>query len=188
MSDKVQEFVNFSALKYASKTRMNPKKGDIAYCKDEDAKYGFNGKKWEKLVPVGDQQVAAMSNYEANQQIISQLPAMTNEELEDLVTEINLYENDTLNEFHMMLCKEYSYYTVFQYNPLIESEFHSLGRAVVELLKDLGTIRTYHINKGADIELWVTIKKPGIDGVIEDREETYCFHLFPYNLGVVKYG
>lgn len=174
MSENIKEFVNFSALKYATKTRMNPKKGDIVYCKEEDAKFGFNGDKWEKLVPVGDQQLVSMSNYEANQQIISQLPPMNAEEQGKCLNEIEDYFNKTNNIHYMLLCKEFSYYTLFE--KASYSEFKNLSIAVLTVLSELGIVRTYHINDN-DIELWVTV-----DG------KTHCFHLFAYDLGVVTYG
>ena len=116
-----------------------------------------------------------MSNYEANQQIISQLPPITAKEQQECVNAINIYEKQKSNSYYMLLCKEYSYYTVLIWNP-DEHDFSSLGEGVLLLLTELGTLRTYQVNND-DIELWVTI-----------NEETMCFHLFGYDLGVVTYG
>ena len=118
--------------------------------------------------------MVSMSNYEANQQIISQLPPMNKTEEEKCIEEIDDYFSKTNNNHYMLLCKEFSYYTIFE--KATYTEFKTLSNAVLTVLSELGTIRTYYANP-ADIELWVTVE-----------EETYCFHLFAYDMGVVTYG
>ena len=177
--NKKLTFVNYSALKYATKTRLNPKRGDIAYCEKEDKNYGFNGKVWVPLEKMEDATLpTGLTAYDANKQIVSQLPPMTEEEREAAIETINDFRKRTDNTYYMFLCKECSHYTVFAYNGIGEYDFKTLGEGIFELANSCNfVIKTIHDN-GTDIEIWAEIKENQIE----------CCHLFGYDLGVVTYG
>lgn len=122
---------------------------------------------------------ANMSLYEINQDIISQLPKYTDEQLTDLEKRISEWcdkDDFELNKFFMLLCRDINYYTIFNFNPN-ESDFRFLGEGIVSLLYDTGY--TIHSDEILDdhCEIWV-----------KSEEGTYAFMLFPYDQGVVYYG
>jgi hypothetical protein len=77
----------------------------------------------------------------------------------------------------MLLCKEMSYYTVFE-KDFLEYDCLSLGHGVIECLDNVGTIHGIDDNGEGALEIWVKTSD----------EEVYCMLLFNYDVGVVKVG
>lgn len=119
---------------------------------------------------------AGITLYEMNKMLMSQMPAWTDEQIADKGRKaLERYYNYQVGHY-MLLCKDRSYYTVFEW-----SEFETTGfiDAVLEIVCDLGHIRDMGQNDDDVFEIWITPF---------DEEETYAFFLFPYDLGVVYYA
>lgn len=119
---------------------------------------------------------AGITLYEMNKMLMSQMPAWTDEQIADKGRKaLERYYNYQVGHY-MLLCKDRSYYTVFEW-----SEFETTGfiDSVLEIVCDLGHIRDMGQNDDGVFEIWVTPF---------EEEETYAFFLFPYDLGVVYYA
>lgn len=119
-----------------------------------------------------------MSLYELNKSIIAQCNPL---EIEDISEKINLFDQfniDANNLHYMLLCKEYSYYTIFEFDPM--TSMPTFGAAVCEIISNIGTVYSIELTQDEQaIEIW--IKPDGTD-------ELFVFYLFPYDSGVVYYG
>lgn len=114
--------------------------------------------------------------YDLNKSVINQLEPMTPDEIIDNLNLIEEYYHKFDNSFHMLLCKDYNYYTVFAPNDIITIEFTA---TVYDIIVSLGTIYSIENTEDGAIEIWI---KP------EGEEMPYAFYLFPYDAGVVYYG
>ena len=121
-----------------------------------------------------------MSLYEINQSLISQLPPYDEEKVDDLIERINHWDLDKNCRvtYYMMLNNDKHYYTIFKYeDKATHTDFNTLGKGVVVLLKEMGyTIMSDEIYDD-HCEIWV-----------KDDIETVAYLLFPYDQGVVTYG
>ena len=126
-----------------------------------------------------------LTAYEANKQIIAQLPAMTDEQYVEFENNLTDFLVKTNNEYYMLLNNvDKTYYTLFHKNN--DTEFEAMQDVLIEILNDLGEFITW--SWGVDnesMELWV---KESWDSVIEEtkHEEVFCYHLFGYDAGVVE--
>lgn len=116
-----------------------------------------------------------MTLFEINQQIISQLPIRTHEELKEDLNTICDFDEEQKSDYYMLLCKEISYFTIFEKNNNNNNEFNNLGSAVIAcILEGLGDIVS--IDKlDTEVEIWVKT----FEG------DTVCLHLFNYAQGIV---
>ena len=114
--------------------------------------------------------------YDLNKSVINQLEPMTPDEIIDSLGLIKEYYRKSDNGFHMLLCKDYNYYTIFAPDRIMSSEFTA---TVYDIIVNLGTIYSIENTKDGAIEIWI---KP------EGEEMPYAFYLFPYDAGVVYYG
>ena len=115
--------------------------------------------------------------YDLNKNIINQLDPMTKEEVKSYSGLIAEYKSKSNDNHHMLLCRDYNYYTIFEW-----SEFPPLEKfedAVIEIINELGTVYSIEQLEDGAIEIWI---KP-----IEE-ESVMAFYLFPYDPGVVYYG
>lgn len=114
--------------------------------------------------------------YDLNKSVINQLNPMTSDEIIDNLNLIEEYYHKSDNSFHMLLCKDYNYYTIFAPDDIITIEFTA---TVYDIIVNLGTIYSIENTEDGAIEIWI---KP------EGEEMPYAFYLFPYDAGVVYYG
>jgi hypothetical protein len=114
--------------------------------------------------------------YDLNKSVINQLNPMTPDEIIDNLNLIEEYYHKSDNSFHMLLCKDYNYYTIFAPDDIITIEFTA---TVYDIIVSLGTIYSIENTEDGAIEIWI---KP------EGEEMPYAFYLFPYDAGVVYYG
>lgn len=116
-----------------------------------------------------------MNLYDINKQVISQLPALNTEDVDNSKKIIVEYFNNTLGEYYMLLCNDLKYYTIFSLKetltePIFEDEVIDCVLDFVDNIKSIN----YDENKTA-IEIWFT-----------KDEETYVMYLFDYSLGVIE--
>jgi hypothetical protein len=79
--------------------------------------------------------------------------------------------------YHMLLCKDFNYYTIFTYDSMLS--FPNFSGSVCTIISELGDVYSIEINDDNALEIW--IKPTG-------EESPYVFYLFPYDAGVVYYG
>ena len=89
---------------------------------------------------------------------------------------IGEYYHKSDNSFHMLLCKDYNYYTIFAPDDIVILDFIA---AVYDIIVNLGAVYSIENTEDGAIEIWI---KP------EGEEMPYAFYLFPYDAGVVYYG
>ena len=128
--------------------------------------------------PIEDQKIdTGMSVYELNKQGYAQLLPYDETQIQDAITWINEFSDKNKGKYYMLLCKEMSYYTVFE-KDFLEYDCLSLGHGVIECLDNVGTIHGIDDNGEGALEIWVKTSD----------EEVYCMLLFNYDVGVVKVG
>ena len=114
--------------------------------------------------------------YDLNKSVINQLEPMTLDEIIDNLNLIEEYYHKSENNYHMLLCKDYNYYTIFAFDDIITIEFTA---TVYDIIVGLGAVYSIENTEDGAIEIWI---KP------EGEEKPYAFYLFPYDAGVVYYG
>jgi hypothetical protein len=80
----------------------------------------------------------------------------------------------------MLLCKDISYFTIFQYNCLnFNYEFNDLGDAAITCIQEsIGDIVSIDKKESGEIEIWIKTKE----------DCTYCAYLFNCEQMIVNYG
>ncbi len=120
---------------------------------------------------------AAMNLYDINKQVVSQLPALTQDEFwNDKMSIIDEFFNETEGEYYMMLCNELKYYTLFHIDlegyitePLAAEEACA---CLWEFANEIKSVE--RTEDGAAVEIWIT-----------KDNETYVMYLFDYTGGVI---
>lgn len=145
-------------------------------CTDPKKIYGLNEKR--EWVPINIENKGFEINlYDLNKNIINQLNPLT---IDEINSKANLFENyfdKVENTYHMLLCKDFNYYTIFSFS--VMPEFSSFVEAVIAIITELGEVYSIEMNKDDALEIWI---KP------TEEENPYAFYLFPYDSGVVYYG
>lgn len=147
--------------------------GEIVFCEDTHEYYMRGEDCWMELAI---NENSGLNLYDLNKSIINQLPSLTKEQIFEKKDLIKKYRDNTNNIFHMLLCRDYNYYTIFVEKE--NDEFHNLSDAVLTIVFELGDVYSIEETEDGAIEIW--IKPTG-------EEEPYVFYLFPYDAGVVYY-
>lgn len=149
---------------------------ELIYCKDKEKMYIYN----EELgwIPFeGANGELKLNLYELNKNIINQLEPLTMDEVKAKMEMIKNYYYKTNNTYHMLLCRDYNYYTIFTHDFM--RTFPDFASAVCTIITELGNVYSIENTNDGAMEIWI---KP--DG----EENPYAFYLFPYDAGVVYYG
>lgn len=128
-------------------------------------------------IPEEEQKVQGnlqMNIYELNKQLISQMAALSDEDLEDSKQLIRGYLQEHENEFYMLLCKDISYYTLFHIVDYITEP--AAADEVIECIKEIGTVKSIDRTEDGAIEIWA---QPG-------ESDPLAMYLFPYDAGVIQ--
>ena len=156
---------------------QNHIEGECVYCEENSKIYTWeetNG--WVELATEG--QGFSMNLYDLNKSIVNQLTPLTGSEITAKMEIIYNLHNSTMNSHYMLLCKEYSYYTIFECDTMLNMP--TFGAAVCETINGIGEVYSIEATEdNAAIEIWI---KP--DG----EEDSMVFYLFPYDMGVIYYG
>ena len=129
----------------------------------------WDGAAWKEYEPPK----VEMTLFDMNAQLISQLPTLTEKQINDKIKVINEFENEHSDNYYMLLCKEYGYYTMFVVSQY--TEFKGLGDAVVACLEQFDIRSIEKLDQ--EVEIWIV-----------ENNIPYCMHLFEYGLGVVEFG
>lgn len=147
---------------------LNPQEGEIVQTEDGKVMIYQNGEYKEIKVEGSNLELGL---YELNKQVISQLPSLTDKELDKKIDTINICHEKCVNNFYMLYGKEISYFTLFK----VDEPIH-FAKTVLDCLNEIGEIKAIDPTEdGLAIEIWV---QP------TDKEPT-CLYLFPYDNGLV---
>lgn len=150
--------------------------GEIALCQDLGKIFTWDEDKGWIHLDI-DNKGFELSLYELNKNVISQLDPLTPDEITLKMGMIDDYCEATGNTYHMLLCKDFNYYTIFSFSAM--PTFSSFSEAVCTIITELGEVYSIEQLEDGAMEIW--IKPTG-------EESPYAFYLFPYDAGVVYYG
>lgn len=151
--------------------------GEIVFLTEENLYKVYDNGEWKDLPKANiEGDGISMSLYDLNKSIISQLP-----KLEDLAAATNLineFDNFIDSEYYMLLCRDISYYTIFNHFINSDNEFSNLGEAVLTCAQEIGELISVELttDKGA-IEIWV-----------KTNEDSLCMYLFNCANLIVNWG
>lgn len=152
---------------------FNPTEGQMSYSPETKQIYRFSEKgEWEIVKTEGAG--LNLNMYDLNKQIISQLPDLNDEQIDETTNTIQNYLEETDNKFYMLLCRDINYYTLFNINtPFSEPK---ACNEVIACVAELGAVKSIEKNEDNAIEIWVQPK---------DQDPMVMF-LFPYDGGVIE--
>lgn len=148
---------------------LAPYHGQTVWRSSEDKCYRYDAVEGWQYVPKDNTTEVAMSVYDMNCQIISQLSPLTDDEQHEKSKIITQLIDETRSRFYMLLCRDINYYTVFMRMPEAEE---MMEEVVIDCAKYVGDIKAIEMADGA-VEIWVS-----------NNEGTYAMYLFPYDGGV----
>lgn len=119
---------------------------------------------------------ASIELYELNRSIIEQQGALDQKAIVKAHDVINVFADNTKNNYYMLYGREINYFTVFAKHANWELE--NLALAVYECLANIGTVYSIEVTAEQDaIEIWV---KDTAQDILT------CMYLFPYDSGIVR--
>lgn len=163
---------NFTLLKEMPQNRFE--KGEVAWLTDEEKLVYYNGEKWVEMQ--GSAEGLSLNLYELNKTIINQLEPLSEQELAEREQLINEFDATILSDYYMLLCKDISYYTIFDREKTIFLA-NPLGEEVIDCVKNVGEIMSIDKTEDGNIEIWV-----------RNNEDVMCMYLFDCKSLVVKFG
>ena len=154
---------------------LEPYAGQIVNCEKDGKVYRWDPVEgWELFKFNGD---ISMTAYEINKQIIGQLQIIDEEVLNEKKSLIRDFVSEQHNQFHMLLCRDINYYTVFAIEKKLADE--CIEDVVIECANDIGSIKAIDLTEDKNaIEIWVS----------NNSNETYVLYFFPYDNGVIICG
>lgn len=176
MDNKYLEFKSLEALSNLQSRVNNFQVGEIVYIIDKEKFVMWDGINWidvPKNTSVNTDGLS-MTMYELNKGIISQLPLIT--DFESCRQEVMEFKRKNQGKSYMLLCREISYYTIFQ--PDGNGDFGSFGEAVITCAKDVGNLVSVDHIDGNMVEIWVRTPE----------DDNLCMYLFNCEDFIVTYG
>ena len=155
---------------------QNHEPGEMALCSDTNEIYCWDEKNGWSLIDVEGKGLE-LNLYDLNKNIIDQLDPLTANEVSMKMGLINEYYQKANNTYHMLLCRDFNYYTIFNYDSMLT--LPDFADAVCTIITELGDVYSIELLEDGAMEIW--IKPTG-------EESPYAFYLFPYDAGVVYYG
>ena len=155
---------------------QNHEPGEMALCSDTNEIYCWDEKNGWNLIDVEGKGLE-LNLYDLNKNIIDQLNPLTANEVSMKMGLINEYYQKANNTYHMLLCRDFNYYTIFNYDSMLS--FPDFPSAICTIITELGEVYSIELLEDGAMEIW--IKPTG-------EESPYAFYLFPYDAGVVYYG
>lgn len=151
---------------------QSPPDNEIAVVEEDKKVYIYKDLEWQDYVPNdGGLKISLM---ELNSMLVSQLPALTDEQIDEAKKLIKEYTTTEIANYYMLLNNELRYYTVF----LTKTDFllglKYIEDEVIDCLNDIGTIKSITVNDDGVLECWVTAE-----------DKSYPLFLFDYTKGVI---
>ena len=155
---------------------LEPYAGQYVYCEEDGCYYRWDPVEgWEEVSQNIETEVA-MNMYDINKQIISQLPAISEEKLQEAKKTVREYCTQIKAEYYMLLCRDINYFTVFKMDLKLADE--TVEDVLVDCANYIGTIKSIELTEDKQaIEIWVC-----------DKEDTYAMYMFAYDQGVIVCG
>ena len=155
---------------------QNHEPGEMALCKNTNEIYIWDEEHgWSLITAEG--KGFEMNLYDLNKNVISQLDPLTPGEITMKMSLFKDYCDKANNLYHMLLCRDFNYYTIFNYSSVPNTpDFSSM---VCTVITELGEVYSIELLEDGAMEIW--IRPTG-------EESPYAFYLFPYDAGVVYYG
>jgi hypothetical protein len=155
---------------------LTPEPGQIVYIIDstDDTKgvlKTWTGTEWCDIKADANSEIS-MTSYEINQQLISQLPALSQDKIDEGKELIYNSAQDNYNQYYMLLCRDLNYYTVLKRDPENAAPNDTLEQVVIECAQYLGDIKAID-NAGNAVEIWIT-----------NNIGTYVMYFFGYDGGI----
>ena len=155
---------------------QNHEPGELAYVEETKEVWVWDEEQgWTKMDV--DNKGLELNLYDLNKNIVSQLEPLTAEQFAEQAEMLDHYYNVANSLYHMLLCRDFNYYTIFNQGPVVLTK--SFRETVCEIIQELGEVFSLELLEDGAVEIWL---KP------IDAEEPYAFYLFPYDAGVVYYG
>ena len=159
---------------------MEPEEYQAYLAQEEPIKVLQVDKAEDNEIPVKDNdnsevELAQLTLYELNQQLIANLPIYDEEKWQEAEKILVAWLNEHQDDYYMLLCKELSYYTLFDVSRE-DLEITDFIKELFDILVDLGTVKDISIDTNDMIAIWLNW---------HGEEIPRCFYLFPYGAGVV---
>ena len=156
-------------------------KGELVFVTDKNQCMMYDGEQWveiqEEMKVQGTSNIE-LTTYDLNKQIISQMPIL--EDWTESEKILNAFTKKSIHSDYLLLCKDISYYTIFQKSSDIFVHFSSFGEAVLTCASDIGDIIAVdYMDATNTVEIWV--RKKG-------SNENLCMVLFECYDFIVTYG
>lgn len=167
-------------LNYNKLQKLKKEEGLQVYCLADKKFYICKNSEWHPVEPS-----VAMSLYEMNKQIISQLDPVNEEEIRNIIQ--NWYNNNTC-EYYLLYGKEVSYFTLLEHNRGNRQEMQILDKCaeedftnvIIDCLKNIGEVKSISETENKDaLEIWVRW---------DDEVQETCMYLFDYTKGIVYFN
>ena len=155
---------------------QNHEPGEMAMCIDTGEIYLWDEDHGWTQISV-DNKGFEMNLYDLNKNVISQLDPLTPGEITMKMSVFKDYYDKADNLYHMLLCKDFNYYTIFNYNSMPNTP--DFSNMVCTVITELGEVYSIELLEDGAMEIWI---RPA------GEESPYAFYLFPYDAGVVYYG
>lgn len=157
---------------------QNHEEGEMAMCEDTNEIFMWNKETgWTQVENFN--KGFELNLYDLNKNLITQLEPLDFDKIYQKRELIENYYNMSNSVYHMLLSRDYGYYTLFCHNDTMMTDFSNFSDALFTIITELGDIYSIESNEDGAIEIWI---KPN------GEEESYVFYLFPYDTGVVYYG
>lgn len=167
--------MKFTDIEYLQKY-MNihpPVEGQILM--SENVIYTGSDNKWQKIDKITEE--PKMTLYDINKSAFAQMPILsTEEEIDEVIDKINNFHNKLNGSNYMLLCKELSYFTVFEKQFL---SVNSLGYELINCLQSNDySILSADLSEQGNLEIWIRT----------NDNENYCMLLFECSDFIIKFG
>ena len=110
---------------------QNHEPGEMALCKDTNEIYIWDEEHGWSLI-TAEEKGFEMNLYDLNKNVIGQLDPLTPGEITMKMSLFKDYYDKANNLYHMLLCRDFNYYTIFNNRPYEEDDYlaprsHLLG-------------------------------------------------------------
>jgi hypothetical protein len=148
-----------------------PQEGDFGYVPELNKSYKYTNGQWEEFAFNSNIQ---LSMYDVNKQIVQQLPSISSDNLEKAKNTIKTFVDSTNGKYYMLLCKDISYFTVFN---IVATANTDITNELLECAMEVGVIKSIEITEDKQaLEIWVSDN---------ETNNSYAMYFFNYTQGVV---
>lgn len=178
--EQFHAFANKAALLDYMKVMNRFQKGEIAHLTEEDSYLMYDGEQWLEIgsdLNVNNEG-AQMTLYDLNKMFFAQLsPKETEDELKECFGTFDKYHDLVKSDRYMLLCKDISYYTIFEIGDAPVIDFDGFGSGIVGCLHAVGKILSVEILEAENVvEIWMRL----------EDDQNVCMYLFDATNFIVK--